>query len=334
MGYSKIKVGVLLLLCTATLHFRSLGQTTDYSLPADLEKNISKADYKIIADLSIAAVAKKYKIDHVSQGTITLGKGQNMAAFNLDNVLLQCEAEKDHSKWNGIIQAHFDRLFNSIDKHEKTDLSGYDKVKGNLSIRIYTAASAEQRGGLENLVSRVDLEGTVTLLMLDLPEAFATVSKKEFDHWHISADTAFRQALENIGKQKIERETKSIDIEGTPVEFNFLENEDYAASYALDLSNNSPALVGEWGSAIALPNKGLVAICKISREKPVEFVKFIQAAKPIIEKLYTSDPQPISKEFFWYYKGKFTRIVVNEDSKGNINVIAPVGLSELMVSKK
>jgi hypothetical protein len=98
--------------------------------------------------------------------------------------------------------------------------------------------------------------------------------------------------------------------------------------------NNSPELVGEWGSVVAIPNKGLVNICKVSKDKPVDFVKFIQQTKPIVEKSYNEHPQPISNQYFWYYKGLFTKIKTMTDKNGAINVFSPVGLTELMTKMK
>ena len=88
------------------------------------------------------------------------------------------------------------------------------------------------------------------------------------------------------------------------------------------------------GSVVAIPNKGLVDICRISREKPLDFVKFIQLTKPIIEKSFQEHPQPISDQYFWYYKRKFTKIKILKEADGNINVISPFGLSELMTEQK
>jgi hypothetical protein len=116
--------------------------------------------------------------------------------------------------------------------------------------------------------------------------------------------------------------------------FIFLGNEDYAASFVLDLANNSPEFVGSLGSVIAIPNKGLVNICAISKEKPLDFVNFIQFFKKPVEKFYAQHQQSISKDFFWYYKGKFTKINVLEDNNGNVNVISPMGLTALMSEKK
>lgn len=48
----------------------------------------------------------------------------------------------------------------------------------------------------------------------------------------------------NINNQEIEKVVDSFDIDGSEIEMIFLGNEDYAASYALDLMNNSPELEG------------------------------------------------------------------------------------------
>jgi len=169
--------------------------------------------------------------------------------------------------------------------------------------------------------------------MLDLPGAFTAVQKEMFSLWGKDTAAAFKIAQENVNKQEVEKVTQKFDIDGAKVEISFIGNEDYAASYALDLAHNSPDMVGEWGSAIAIPNKGIVDICKISKDKPVDFVKFIQRLKKRVEQSYHEHEQPISDQFFWYYKGKFTRINVVEQPDGNISVISPIGLAELMTGK-
>lgn len=50
----------------------------------------------------------------------------------------------------------------------------------------------------------------------------------------------------------------------------------------------------------------------------------------MIEKAYQEHPQPVTDQFFWYYKGTFTRIPVTGQPGGNVNVISPFGLSALM----
>lgn len=311
----------------------SFAQKIHYDIPDGFEKDISKADYKKIVDISVQIVAERYTIDIVKDGTIHLNKGQDMQAFNLDNLILKCAAVADKSKWDDVIQQHFHSMFSTIDAQKEIDVENYETIKRYLSVRIYPSEFINERGGASSFIVRSDLEGTYTLLMLDLPNAFTPVQKQMFDAWKKDTAEVFKIAISNIGTQQIEKVTKTITYDKINIEISFLGNEDYAASYALDLLNNSPELVGEWGSVLAIPNKGLVNVCKISKQRPVDFVKFIQMTKPLIEKSYLEHQQPVSDQFFWYFKNKFTRIEVLVDDNGNINVISPAGLTALMTEK-
>jgi hypothetical protein len=325
---------IVLLIFLTSIQLTLMGQKIGYNIPEGYESDISKEDYKKVVDISVPIVSKRYTIDFVKDGTIQLKKGQDMQALNLHNLMGKCLAVKDKSQWDKVIQEHFDNMFSSIDEQKKIDPANYETIKNYLSIRIYPKETVNQRAGTASLVFKSDLEGTYSLLMLDLPGAFTPVQKQIFDLWKKDISEVFKIAQENINKQKVEKVIQKFDIDGTNVEMIFLGNEDYAASYALDLINNSSELIGEWGSVVALPNKGLVDICKISKDKPLDFVKFIQRTKPLIEKSYKEHPQPISDQYFWYYKGKFTRINVLTEANGNINVISPFGLTELMTEKR
>ena len=322
-----------LLLVTALSH-PCRSQTISYDIPEGYEKDIQPSDYKLIVDSSVAIIATRYKVESVKAGAIQLAPGQELRVLNLHNLITKCTAEKNRSDWGYIIRGHFTNIFASLDQQKKIDPSKYESVKKYLSIRIYPKEYIEQRGGPQPFIAKTDLEGTWTMLMFDLPGSFSPVPKAAFQRWNKDTAEVFAAALANVDSQKIEKSTQTIDFRGNKLEMTVLGNDDYAASYALDLQNNSPELVGEWGCAIAIPNKGLVNLCKISHDKPVDFVNFIQLTRAFIEKSYQEHPQPISDQFFWYYKGKFTLIHVLVDAKGAVNVISPFGLTELMTQKQ
>jgi hypothetical protein len=305
-----------------------------YNIPEGYEKNISKEDYRKIIDIAVPIVAKRYSIDNVKDGTILLVKGQEMEGLNLHNIIGKCVSAKDKQRWDKIIQEHFENLFSSIDEQKKIDPANYETIKKYLSLRIYPTEVIKRSGGALSLITKTDIAGTLTLLMLDLPGAFTPVKEEFFSLWGKDTSEVFKIAQSNVNKQHIEKVTQKFDIDGTDVEISFLGNEDYAASYALDLMNNSRELVGEWGAVVAMPNKGIVDICKVDKDRPVDFVKFIQRLKPRIEQSYREHEQPISDQFFWYYNGKFTKITVLTDNNGNVNVISPFGLTELMTKEK
>lgn len=319
---------VLFLACVQLV---AMAQKISYDIPEGYESNISKKDYKTLVDLSMPVVSKRFVIESVKDGTMSLAAGQKL---NLHNLILKCADETDKSEWKEVIENHFRSLFSSMDEEKKIKMEDYQSVKDYLSLRIYPNQYIRDFAQLESLVVRQDLEGTCTVLMLDLPGGFKTIQRSFFTLWKTDSAEVFRVAQNNINKQDIEKQTKTFDIDGSKIEISFLGNEDYAASYALDLLANSPALVGEWGSVIAMPNKGLVNVCRISKDKPLDFVKFIQATKPLIENSFKDHPQGISADYYWYYNRKFKRINVLTGANGQLNVISPMGLTELMTEKK
>jgi len=324
---------ILLVAVFTCFRVAGFGQTIRYDIPAGLGNNISREDYRFLVDTAVAVVTDRYQVISVEGGTIRVRVGADTGELNLDNLILKCVAVRDTSAWPAIIREHFRQLFSSIDAQSKIDPANYESVKKFLAVRIYPQEMVDQRGGPDPLVTRVDLEGTYTVLMLDLPGAFTPVQRKMFDGWKKEKAGIFRVALDNVDSQQVEKVTRTSEFQGVEVEVSILANEDYAASYALDLEKNSPELIGDWGCAIAIPNKGLVTLCKISHDKPVDFVKYIQLTKDYMEKSYQEHPQRISDQYFWYYHGAFTRIPIATDADGNINVIAPYGLTQLMTKK-
>lgn len=322
------KILTLLIILTS---FNLSAQKIDYSFPEGYDNEISKKDYKYLIDESVKIISKNYKISSIKEGVIELEEGQDYSILNLHNLILKC-AELDKKDWSELITSHFNSMHESMEKQKQLDPNKFETLVDYFSIRIYQESFVNQNGGTENLISKKHLDRTVSLLMLDLPSAFTPIQKDMFDLWNKTVDEVFEIAQSNVNKQEFTKMTESIDVNDKKIEVSFIENEDYGASLALDLKNNAPEFIGEWGSVVAIPNKGIVNICKISKEKPVDFILFIQRFKPVVEQFYNQHPQPISTDFYWYYNGGFTKINVI-DNNGEINVISPIGLTELMTEK-
>lgn len=308
----------------------AIAQQIDYSVPPGFKKIINKNDYRKILDIALPFVSKRYTIERVKDGIIYLMDSQELQILDLSDLISKCRETKDQNAWAPVIESHFSALFSAIEEKKNIDINQFETIRNFLSIRIYPVEMIKRRGGTDNLVLRTDLEGTYTLLMLDLQNAFTPVQQSVFQLWNKDINEVFKVAQENINKKEMVKEIREVKAGKANVEAIFIENEDYAASYALDLLNNSPDYVGEWGSVVAMPNKGIVNICKISREKPLDFVPYIQLFRKPVADFYDNHQQPVSDRFYWYYKGKFTLIQVTEDKAGQVNVVAPLGLSELI----
>jgi hypothetical protein len=321
----------ILIILSLSIYLSTTAQKIDYKIPDGYEKNIIAKDYKKIVDLALPIVSKRYKIISLKKGAI---ETQEHFQVNLHNLILKCAEVKDKTSWQQIIEEHFSKMFTSMDDKQKLNLDDFEIAKKYLSLRIYDKISVDKRNGTKTVIYRVDIEGTYTFLMFDLPDAFTNVGTEQLKLWKKDSAEIFKIAQANINKQPVEKVTKEFETNKSKIEISFIGEENYAASFALDLLANSPELVGEWGSVIAIPNKGLVDICKITKDKPLDFVNFIQMVKPLVDKSYDEHPQRISDQYFWYYKQKFIKINVTVNEKGELNVIAPLGLASLMTEKE
>ena len=319
------KTLILLALITA---FNLSAQKINYSFPEGYENEISKKDYKYLVKESVKAISKNYEIASIEKGVIKLKEGQDYSILNLHNLILKCSVS-DKENWQELINFHFQGMYESMEKQKQLDPNKFETLVDYFSIRIYQESFVTQNGDIDNLIIKKDLEGTLSLLMLDLPSAFTPIQKEMFDLWGKTIDEVFKIAQKNVNKQEFVKATESIEVNGEKIDVNFIENQDYGASLALDLEVNAPEFVGEWGSVIALPNKGIINICKVSKDRPLDFILFIQKFKPVVEQFHDQHPQPISTDFYWYYNGQFTKINVVENDEG-VNVISPAGLTKLM----
>ena len=319
-----ILISLLLILSITRLS----AQAGKYTPPEGYETLMSKRDYKFFVDESVRVISEQFRIAETAGGVVTLEAGQELEIINLHNLMTAC-AGTEREYWPDRIRGHFEGLAESMKLQKELDYANFPAMKDYLSIRIYPENYLENYADPGILLRKTHLEGTVSVLMLDLPTVFAPLEKELIASWGKTPEELFGIAQVNVNKHAFTKASHTIESENSPLEIHFIENEDYAASLALDLERNAPEFVGAWGSVVAIPNKGIVNICTISEENPLDFILFIQTINPLVEQFYREHPQPVSRSFYWYYQGHFTPIAVAESASG-LQVITPLGLSELM----
>lgn len=305
-------------------------QHIDYSKPAGFENAVSDKDYKFIVNQSVEEINKYAEVAAVNQGEIQLVsiKDADQTVFYLDNVIKKCLSE-ERKHWDTVIEDHFKSYFDGLKFHETLDVHNFEAIRDYLSIRIYEESFVKEYSE-NNWITKNDLEGTTSVLMLDLPTTFTTVTKDVFNLWKKSKTEIFGIAQENVNKNEFFKHTETFETENDTIEIHFIQNEAIGSSAVLDLVKNAPEFIGEFGSVLAVPNKGFVLLSRISPEKPHDFMTFIQVNYDMVTDFYESHPQPVSKDFFWYYKGKFRKI--DFQSEGNeIKITLPKELSELVL---
>ena len=303
-------------------------QEIDYTIPTGFEKQISQKEYNFILDKAIDVINQYAKVAAVDWGEIQLEALNNneQPIFYIDNVLKKCIVE-DKKSWKKIVKEHFENYFEGLKSHEKLDVHNFEAIRPYLSIRIYEEKFVKDYSE-DNWITKTDLPGTTSVLMLSMPTTFTTVTKDVFALWKKSKEEIFAIAQQNVNENQIFKHTEFFEFNGNDIEINILQNENIGSSFVLDLAHTAPEFIGELGSVVAVPNKGFVIMHKISREEPLEFMQFIQANVDFVHASFSQHPQPVSQEFFWYYKGKFTRIHV--ENGANFEILAPLELSQLI----
>lgn len=275
-------------------------------------------------------LAKVSSIENGEIRLVSLDQGEN-TIFYIDHVLEKC-IDLPKTTWKKIIQTHFESYFAGLEFHKTLDINNFDLIKPYLSIRIYEENFVTDYSD-NNWITQKNLEGTTSVLMMDLNTSFTTITRDVFEIWNRSEKELFAIAQQNINQKQKFKHTENFDFRGHNITVNFIQNESLGASMVLDLENNAPEFIGELGTIVAIPNKGFVILSRIMRKNPLEFMLFIQAHIEFVEKAYQQHPQRISPDFFWYYQGKFTQVQINFN-KGEIEILAPMELSDLISKQK
>jgi hypothetical protein len=139
-----------------------------------------------------------YKVDFAKGAVFEPAPGKTQ--YGLDSVAQVYHNALNQNKKN-IVNKHFENLFNSKKEEEKIlkNVEDFQKIKKLLAVRLYTTDYEPKV--YEILVHRVDIEGIVTVLVLDLPLSTTNVKPEYIKKWGISSDELFKIGFENTFRQ-------------------------------------------------------------------------------------------------------------------------------------
>ena len=241
----------------------------------------------------------------INGGTVVVtgDHADNQRQMGLLNLAQMCKSRPKHD-WPEIIAHHFGQL-ERIDRERRAlaeRTRDFDRVAELLAVRIWPRDYLEGIG-FDAAVHREDLEGTVSVLVYDLPTSIQNVSPKDAEAWGKAPDELFALGLANV------RENYTPDIlrqdVGDGVEIVLFADESFfIASFAL-LLDHYPEYVGAHGSLISIPHRH-VLLCY-----PIESLDVIRAINLLIQitaGMEKEGPGSISPHLYWYRDGEFTRL--------------------------
>ena len=273
-------------------------------LPERYVGQITQDEYSIIIKHSKEFLRERGTIEKIEDGVIFVELDSALDDVNqlsLDNLLRNCKQEGDKTKWKEIIIDHFTRLTTKVD----FDKSDFDECRELLAIRIYPEYDAKTK---EVMTFKVDFPGTMSALVLDLPDKYESIDKETIGLWGIPIDSLFYIAQENVNKREGIEILETREGETTIV-YSFY-SPDHSASFIRDIERNADFAIGEWGAFVALPTRGSVFVIPIEDKFAIETLEDL---RPAIKKFFDEDPGNITTDIFWYYNDKFELVNVIDD---------------------
>lgn len=200
-------------------------------------------------------------------------------------------------------------------------IEDFDKASKYLAVRIYNQdfmGSFKQ----EELVHRKDLEGTVSVLVLDLPDSVESILYTNIEKWNKQADELFLLAFENL-KEKFKREVERMDN-------NFLKlsgDDIFITSDALFFARNTQC-IGRFGSIFCLPNRDSLVAVPINADLDVEVG--LQFMIPYAENTFDeSEDMAITRHIFWHYNGK-NELIYTYYGLNRLKYVLPADLADMV----
>src|SRR5688572_9288600 len=236
------------------------------------------------------------------------------STFGLDNLVQKCRLAGE-GKWPEIVREHFDDLIQSAreDARLGEKLQKVENALPLLAVRLYGEAAVPAEAK-KALVWRTDIEGTLTVLMLDLPTSLRSVTKEQVKGWGLKDDELFERATKNTA-QNVPTEIVRDALPGG-AKLVALTGENLLVSSHVLLLKNHPEAVGKAGALVGLPTRHIV-LCH-----PINDASANGAMEPLarmIVNLHRQGPGSTSDKLYWYREGKFVVVPTRPDPRG-VNV--------------
>lgn len=250
------------------------------------------------------------------------GVAGRSSVLGLQNIAQAC-SQVETSRWTELITAHFDCIFAvSDDQNALTvDVADFERVKDRLRARLYPVELLNQS---VETVHRPGPDGTLEVIVLDLPTTVRTISRSEARAWPLDRDMLFdlgRRNLRRVGKL-----TASAITVRPGVEVRLLTGDPYyAGSHALILDAYLPASVPH-GALVGMPRRDMLLMHIIRNIGTSEVIGSMLQA---IISMYAEGPGSLSPNLYWYRHGEF--VVLPYELVDNVlNFMPPADFAALL----
>ena len=282
--------------------WEQLRQTVDSGPPPAWAGFFSPAQYQRFLGLVRAHFDREGLSYRLGDGIVhldqALGGCQQLGLLNL----AQNCAHNDEKEWSEIIDSHFRLMAKSHREHEvlQDRVAAFDRVAELLSVRLWPESYLHELGG-DKIIHRIDLPGTITALVFDLPSSIRNVTPQEAEGWGKTREELFEVGLANLRENCIP-DVNDQDL-GEAVTITLYSDESFfVASHALLLGDHGESL-GAFGALVGIPHRHVLLTYPIN---DLRILPAIHRLIPIIQGMERDGPGSLTRRLYWYRDGRFT----------------------------
>lgn len=224
--------------------------------------------------------------------------------------------------WSEVVAGHVGHLLRLPESDgELIERLGSDfaEARDYLKVRLFADGLPNE----DQLVLRRPMEGVLSVLVYDLPDAIATVPRDHVTNWGLFDDELFELALGHVRADRPDREEVELD---DGVKASLLAGQSYfSASHAL-LIDEYLAADARRGALVVLPHRHVVLYHEIKDEKVIPALnRLVQLA----HSMHSDGPGGITPSVYWFDRRRFVRIPARIDDD-SIEIYPPREFVEML----
>lgn len=254
--------------------------------------------------------------------------GDDDYRYGLDNLAKQFHHAKSEEQ-SDTVAKHFEKMI-KLRQEEKellNQVDNYKAIKSRIMVRILPADYLPT-GVESNLITRTDLEDTITTLVFDLPSGTSSVKKTHAEKWGKTIEELYQLGIENTLRTFPAQITKE-DTKGGTIWVMKDDDNLYATTGLLDFTK-FPQMIGKYGSLVIIPRR------HVALSYPIEDWAVQNMFHPLIvltKVSYKEGTGSLSENLYWYHNSKFTKVPYEEEN-GKFSILLVKGdeLREMMLS--
>ncbi len=254
-----------------------------------------------------------------TDGTLGTSSG-----FGLLNLLQSC-ARLPTSKWSGAIAHHFDAILNAPQSENalSLDATNFEAIKSLLRARIYPDDVTDY---FAELVYRFGPQGTLEVLVIDLPKSVRTVALSEIAGWPVGEEELFAIGRRNLATQhELKRHVVALPI-GPTLTF-YTGDPFYAASHALLIEDLLPKDQVH-GALVGIPRRDVLVVHPITN---IGMMDALSAMLHVIYDMHADGPGSVSACLYWFHRDTFVELPYEHpDANNDFRLTPPDDFIELM----